>query len=140
MCRSCITISCASCSQTWQGDMAETPKRPIAASDDCLKRDKKRRLLKHKALEVHIFRLSNGGKYTPYGLFYFHCIVVSADSKSSPFFRGYRFFFLFSRFESTSSAKVSYYATSLMSIIILSNTQIQNYARICLIKYRSACF
>ena len=26
--------------------MAETPKRPIAASDDCLKRDKKRRLLK----------------------------------------------------------------------------------------------
>ena len=26
--------------------MAETPKRPIAASDNCLKRDKKRRLLK----------------------------------------------------------------------------------------------
>ena len=123
MYRSCITISRASCSRMWQGDMAETPKRPIAASDDCLKRQKASTVKSTRHWRF-TFRLSNGGKYTPYGLFYFHCIVVSADSKSSPFFRGHRFF-LFGGFESTSSAKVSYYATSLISIIILSNTQLR---------------
>ena len=119
--------------------MAETPKRPIAASDDCLKRDKKHRLLKAQGtggsqfdcpteVSTPIDNIYRYGIYylwyTPYGHFYFHCIVVSADSISSPFFRGHRFF-LFGGFESTSSVKVSYYATSLMSIIILSNTQLR---------------
>ena len=114
MCQGCITVSHANCSQTWQGDMAETPKRPIAASDDCLKKDKKRRLLKAQ---------STGGSQfaclmeisTPYGHFYFRFI-------SSPSFRGHRFFF--GGFESTSSAK-KFLITPLMSIIILSNTQLR---------------
>ena len=124
MCLSCITVSRTNCSRMWQGDMAETPKRPIAVSDDCLKRDKKRRLLKPQGTGDSQFDCpTEVCKYIPYGHFYFHCIVVSADSKSSPFFRGHHFF-LFGGFESTSSAKISCYATSLMSIIILSNTQL----------------
>ena len=41
MYRNCITVSSANCPRTWQGDMAETPKRAMTAS-----RDKKRRPLK----------------------------------------------------------------------------------------------
>ena len=33
--------------------LAEMPKSLLAATNNCLKRDKKHRLLKHKALEVH---------------------------------------------------------------------------------------
>ena len=100
MCRSCITISRANCSQTWQGDMA--PERPIAASDDCLKRDKKRRLLKAQGTGGHssIVQRRQVHPIRPF-LLSLHCCF--SDSKSSPFFRGHRFFF--GRFESTSLAK-----------------------------------
>ena len=90
--------------------MAETPKRPIAASDDCLKKDKKRRLLKAQSTGGSQFACLTEVS-TPYGHFYFRFV-------SSPFFRGHRFF---GGFESTSSAKcfkVSYYAIDVNNNII----------------------
>ena len=108
-----------------QGDMAEMPKRPIAASDDCFKRDKKHRLLKAQGTGGSQF---NGSKYTPYGLFYFHFI-------SSPFFHGHRFFL--GGFESTSSAK-SFLLRHIIDVDSNNYYRIHNYAHIFLIKYRSA--
>ena len=80
--------------------MAETPKRPIAASDDCLKRDKKHQLLKAQGIGGSQFDCPTEVSKPHTAIFTFIALLFQ---RTSTFFRGHRFFF--GGFESTLSAK-----------------------------------